>query len=109
MPASPVSFHPPPPPEEIMAAAKDFDDGAATVLVARIPTPRIPSELLPEPTFTHRGERFALGYLESAFGIWYLHQARAPIELFPRTAEGWASAWAAFVKMEPRYEVLKPA
>jgi hypothetical protein len=102
MPISPVSFRPPPAPRDIMDAAKDFDDGAATVLVPKNPVPNIPTQTLPDPKFTHEGERFALGYLDDSFGIWYLHQRRAPVELFPRTAEGWASAWGSFVKMEPR-------
>lgn len=97
-PASPVSFHP----QAIKDAAKDFDDGIATVLVPKAPKLPSPFEGLPQPTFTHEGERFALGYLEEAFGIWYLHQQRPPVELFPRTQDGWNAAWLAFVAMEPR-------
>lgn len=97
-PVSPVSFHP----QAIKDAAKDFDDGIATVLVPKAPKLPSPFEGLPQPTFTHEGERFALGYLEEAFGIWYLHQQRPPVELFPRTQDGWNAAWLAFVAMEPR-------
>lgn len=102
LPMSPVSFHP----QAIKDAAKDFDDGAATVLVPKAPKLPSPFEGLPQPTFTHEGERFALGYLDEAFGIWYLHQQRPAVELFPRTQEGWAAAWIAFVGMEPRHKQL---
>jgi hypothetical protein len=90
-----------------MRAAKDFDDGAATVLVPKAATPAVPADLFPTPNLTHEGERFGLGYLEDSFGIWYLHQKRAPVELFPRTADGWTSAWSSFVKLEPKYAKLK--
>lgn len=98
LPLSPVSFHP----QAIKDAARDFDDGVATVLVPKAPKLPSPFDSLPQPTLTHEGERFGLGYLDEAFGIWYLHQQRPPVELFPRTQEGWAAAWLAFVGMEPR-------
>lgn len=99
LPASPVSFHP----QAIKDAAREFDDGAATVLVPKAPKLPSPFDGLPQPKLTHEGERFGLGYLDEAFGIWYLHQQRPPVELFPRTQDGWTAAWLAFIGMEPRY------
>lgn len=105
LPLAPVALHPSEKATYVQAikdAAREFDDGVATVLVPKAPKLPSPFEALPRPTLTHEGERFGLGYLDEAFGIWYLHQPRPPVELFPRTQEGWTAAWLAFIAMEPR-------
>jgi hypothetical protein len=52
------------------------------------------------PSFTHGGGRYLLGYTDDACGIWRVG-SQAPERTFPRTADGWAQAWAAFVDLEP--------
>jgi hypothetical protein len=104
VPNVPVSLRPPS--AEVMQHAKDFDDGAATVLVPKVAMPAIPRDLLTKPKLNYLGERFALGHLEDSFGIWYLHQEREPVQLFPRTHDGWNAAWTAFSEMEPRNQKL---
>ncbi len=99
-PNAPVSFRPPA--ADMLQAAKEFDDGAATVLVAKAQVPSAPRATTIPPKFTYRGERFGLGHVDEAFGIWYLHQDREAVQLFPRTSEGWTTAWTEFARLEPR-------
>lgn len=51
--------------------------------------------------FSHEGRRFLLGWGEDFFGIWDREHLEAPLATFPRTDEGWAEAWRAFVAREP--------
>ncbi len=53
--------------------------------------------------YTHSGGRYLLGYGDAYFGIWDRSAAAAPIERFPRTAEGWRSAWRRYVALEPHH------
>jgi hypothetical protein len=54
-------------------------------------------------TYTHSGYRYVLGYGADSFGIWDRQAAGGPIETFPRTDEGWRSAWIRFVGLEPNH------
>lgn len=51
--------------------------------------------------FSHEGRRFLLGWGEDFFGIWDREHPEAPVATFPRTDDGWAQAWRAFVAWEP--------
>jgi hypothetical protein len=51
--------------------------------------------------YTHSGYRFVLGYGADLFGIWDRQTPGGPVETFPRTDEGWRSAWMRFVGLEP--------
>jgi hypothetical protein len=51
--------------------------------------------------FSHSGFRYLLGYGVDFFGIWDRDTPGGPVHRFPRTDEGWASAWRAFIGMEP--------
>jgi Domain of unknown function (DUF4190)/zinc-ribbon domain len=51
--------------------------------------------------YSHSGRRFLLGYGTGFFGIWDRERPGGPIERFPRSDEGWASAWTRFVTLEP--------
>ncbi|HXF57452.1 MAG TPA: DUF4328 domain-containing protein [Actinomycetota bacterium] len=51
--------------------------------------------------FSHEGRRFLLGWGEDFFGIWDRERPGAPVATFPRTDDGWAEAWRAFVAREP--------
>jgi hypothetical protein len=42
-----------------------------------------------------------LGYAADLFGIWDRQSPGSPMETFPRTDEGWRSAWTRFVSLEP--------
>jgi hypothetical protein len=51
--------------------------------------------------YTHSGYRYVLGYAADSFGIWDRQTPGSPMETFPRTDEGWRSAWTRFVNLEP--------
>jgi hypothetical protein len=51
--------------------------------------------------YSHSGQRYLLGYSADAFGIWDRQRPGPPIERFPRTDEGWRSAWRAYTALEP--------
>jgi hypothetical protein len=51
--------------------------------------------------YTHSGYRYVLGYSPDLFGIWDRQAPGSPAETFPRTDEGWRSAWTRFVSLEP--------
>jgi hypothetical protein len=51
--------------------------------------------------YTHSGYRYVLGYAADLFGIWDRQTPGSPTETFPRTDEGWRSAWMRFVNLEP--------
>ena len=54
-------------------------------------------------TYTHSGYRYVLGYGADSFGIWDRQSSGAPAETFPRTDDGWRSAWIRFVGLEPNH------
>jgi hypothetical protein len=51
--------------------------------------------------YTHSGQRFLLGYGADFFGIWDRHNLAQPVQRFPRTDEGWRTAWQQFATWEP--------
>ena len=51
--------------------------------------------------YTHSGFRYVLGYVADSFGIWDRQSPGRPAETFPRTDDGWRSAWIRFVGLEP--------
>lgn len=51
--------------------------------------------------YTHSGYRYVLGYGADLFGIWDRQAPGSPVETFPRTDEGWRSAWTRFANLEP--------
>lgn len=53
--------------------------------------------------YTHSGFRYVLGYTAESFGIWDRQSPGAPAETFPRTDDGWRSAWIRFVGLEPNH------
>ena len=53
--------------------------------------------------YTHSGYRYVLGYGADLFGIWDRQGPGSPVEQFPRTDEGWRSAWIRFVNLEPNH------
>ena len=54
--------------------------------------------------YTHSGFRYVLGYAADSFGIWDRQAPGGPVETFPRTDEGWRSAWIRFVGLEPNHQ-----
>jgi hypothetical protein len=54
--------------------------------------------------YTHSGFRYVLGYVADSFGIWDRQAPGAPVERFPRTDDGWRSAWIRFVDLEPNHQ-----
>jgi hypothetical protein len=58
----------------------------------------------PSVQYTHSGFRYVLGYGADSFGIWDRQSPGGPVETFPRTDEGWRSAWIRFVGLEPNHQ-----
>jgi hypothetical protein len=54
--------------------------------------------------YTHSGFRYVLGYAADSFGIWDRQSPGGPAETFPRTDDGWRSAWIRFVGLEPNHQ-----
>ena len=57
--------------------------------------------------FTHTGSRFLLGYGGDYFGIWDRNAPQQPIERFPRSDDGWGSAWARYSSIETNWMDLR--
>ena len=57
--------------------------------------------------FTHTGTRYLLGYGGDYFGIWDRNAPQQAVERFPRTDEGWASAWARYAAIETNWMDLR--
>jgi hypothetical protein len=54
--------------------------------------------------YTHSGFRYVLGYGADTFGIWDRQApGGAPVETFPRSDEGWRSAWVRYMSLEPNH------
>src|SRR5919109_1269278 len=54
--------------------------------------------------YTHSGFRYVLGYGPDTFGIWDRQSPSGiPAESFPRTDEGWRTAWIRYVSLEPNH------
>ena len=52
--------------------------------------------------FTHSGSRYLLGYGRDFFGIWDRQGGHGPVSRYPRTDDGWRSAWLSFSASEPQ-------
>jgi hypothetical protein len=61
------------------------------------------SEEAGEVRYTHSGYRYVLGYGSDYFGLWDRQSPTDPAERWPRTDEGWRSAWIRFVALEPKH------
>jgi hypothetical protein len=61
-----------------------------------------------EVHFSHSGQRFLLGYGGDFYGIWDRLAPGPPIQRFPMTDEGWASAWQLFNAWEPTAAEVAP-
>ncbi|HEV2951050.1 MAG TPA: hypothetical protein VGZ51_03010 [Actinomycetota bacterium] len=62
-----------------------------------------PAERPASVQYTHSGFRYVLGYGAESFGIWDRQSPGGPVETFPRTDDGWRSAWIRFVGLEPNH------
>jgi hypothetical protein len=51
--------------------------------------------------YTHSGNRYLLGYGGDFFGIWDREGTERPISRYPRTDDGWRTAWLSFAELEP--------
>jgi hypothetical protein len=54
--------------------------------------------------YTHSGFRYVLGFVAESFAIWDRQSPSMPVETFPRTDDGWRSAWIRFVSLEPEHQ-----
>jgi hypothetical protein len=68
-----------------------------------------PGGVAPSVRYTHSGVRYVLGYGPDSFGIWDRQSVGgSPVETFPRTDEGWRSAWMRYVALEPNHAEVSP-
>jgi hypothetical protein len=51
--------------------------------------------------FSHTGYRYLLGHGADFFGIWDRQSPGPPMHRYPRTDEGWRTAWQHFAALEP--------
>ena len=79
-------------PAQAAPAAAQAAPAAAPALAAPAPADTPESKI----EFTHTGSRFLLGYGGDYFGIWDRNAPQQPIERFPRSDDGWGSAWARY-------------
>lgn len=111
--------------DEIPAGAEAHGPPTATGTEEPSPAPIAPAQSAPgtEPAaaaqqgaapapdakveFTHTGGRYLLGYGADYFGIWDRNSPQQPIERFPRTDPGWASAWQRYVSIETNWMDLR--
>jgi uncharacterized membrane protein YeaQ/YmgE (transglycosylase-associated protein family) len=66
------------------------------------PSPEQPSTGDEALQFTHSGSRYLLGYGRDFFGIWDRQGGHGPVSRYPRTDDGWRSAWLSFSAWEPQ-------
>jgi hypothetical protein len=53
-----------------------------------------------QPTFSHSGQRYLLGYTSVEYAIWDRQTPGPPIRKFAKSEAGWSEAWAAYQGME---------
>lgn len=77
---------------------------------AATPSPSMSSPAgSPSVQYTHSGFRYVLGYAADSFGIWDRQSPGGSVETFPRTDDGWRSAWIRFVGLEPNHQPVGSA
>jgi hypothetical protein len=82
-----------------MAASTQVSPAQAAPAPAAAPESKI--------EFTHTGSRFLLGYGGDYFGIWDRNAPQQPIERFPRSDDGWGTAWARYSSIETNWMDLR--
>jgi multisubunit Na+/H+ antiporter MnhG subunit len=86
--------------------------GEPAAKVPDAPTPQALARSSPIQA-TNTGIRYQLGSGNDFFGVWDRFGGEQPIVWFPRSDEGWSSAWQAFSRMEneaarPTYHPVPP-
>jgi hypothetical protein len=81
--------------------AAQTPDASASAMSSPAPSPA-------SVQYTHSGFRYVLGYTAENFGIWDRQSPGGPAETFPRTDDGWRSAWIRFVGLEPNHVPVGP-
>jgi hypothetical protein len=93
---------------EPVEVAEPVTPAAETALAESEPAPAAAAPTAEVKTeFTHTGTRYLLGYGSDFFGIWDRNAPQQPIERFPRTDEGWASAWQRYSAVETNWMDLR--
>jgi hypothetical protein len=76
-----------------MRAARTSCGQTADVRRPHVSTPE-------QPTFSHSGQRYLLGYTAAEYGIWDRQAPGPPLRKFPKTEAGWSDAWAQYQSLE---------
>jgi len=74
--------------------------------------PETRAESAPEPdvespvrriakAYAYSGVRLVLGYGADFYAIWDRADLEHPVEVYPKSVDGWAQAWTAFIAAEP--------
>jgi hypothetical protein len=84
---------------DLTAAPGPGSSGSEPAEVPAAEGPRVGEGAL---RFSHSGYRYLLGYGQDFFGIWDRTQPGGPVANFPRTDDGWNSAYNRYSALEPR-------
>jgi hypothetical protein len=83
------------------------EPAAAAPAAAAAEATEAPAPVETKIEFTHTGSRYLLGYGGDYFGIWDRNAPQQPIERFPRSDEGWGTAWARYSSIESNWMDLR--
>jgi hypothetical protein len=83
------------------------EPAAAAPAAAAAEATEAPAPVETKIEFTHTGSRYLLGYGGDYFGIWDRNAPQQPIERFPRSDEGWGTAWARYSSIETNWMDLR--
>ncbi len=62
-----------------------------------------------QPTFSHSGQRYLLGYTSVEYGIWDRQAPGGPVQRYPKSDQGWTDAWGAYQALETPAAAPAPA
>ena len=98
----PASAAPAPVAADAASTVPTAGEGPASSTAA--PAPQGAAPAAAAVRYTHSGFRYVLGYGPDTFGIWDRQSPSGiPAESFPRTDEGWRTAWIRYVSLEPNH------
>jgi hypothetical protein len=64
------------------------------------PEPELPARRIAK-AYAYSGVRLVLGYGADFYAIWDRADLEHPVSVYPKSQDGWAEAWTAFIAQEP--------